>query len=241
MKIYTVVAIDGRANGLPILERLSLGGNWEYSSKYAGRCCEPDLSPMEEKIMRLMNVALSLSTILLGGFTVQSCWAGTILLSDLTDDVQILPVSPRVIATCFAANEDCTDIHVLAPLAGATITNKTVGDRLTPFYIAEPDGLTVSDGIGFPTVQIGDPDYRLSFLSGQETVGGPCGIINICRYREDGTPQLVGTVTWSDGTIDTILIQSDINETVPEPLTILFIPSGLVLLVASRRRLLIKR
>jgi hypothetical protein len=171
------------------------------------------------------RVSYSLLALLLGGFMLvaPAGWAAAFTFVDLTDNVVVSPASPRVTTNCIL--EDCTNVHVTAPAGLATIVNTTI---VGPFYIAEADGLTVSDGLGV-FINIGDPSYVLSFLSGEDNTGGPCGLTNICRFNEDGSPQLVGTVTWSDGTVDSWFVQSDTAaRAVPEPTTGLLLATGLV-------------
>ncbi|MGB2887432.1 MAG: PEP-CTERM sorting domain-containing protein [Candidatus Acidiferrales bacterium] len=59
--------------------------------------------------------------------------------------------------------------------------------------------------------------------------------------REDGTEQTGITITWSNGTKDTIKFASDVESTsaVPEPSSVLLVGSGLLGLVGSVRRKLL--
>jgi len=47
---------------------------------------------------------------------------------------------------------------------------------------------------------------------------------------------LIRKVTWSDGTVDTIQFQSDIESAVPEPSSILLLPTGIAVLGITKRR-----
>ncbi|MFY9528128.1 MAG: PEP-CTERM sorting domain-containing protein, partial [Candidatus Acidiferrales bacterium] len=68
-----------------------------------------------------------------------------------------------------------------------------------------------------------------------------CDQLGGCQMREDGTEQTGITITWSNGTKDTIKFASDVESTsaVPEPSSVLLVGSGLLGLVGSVRRKLL--
>lgn len=80
---------------------------------------------------------------------------------------------------------------------------------------------------------ISDPSGDLAAstsISCDEIPGG-------CQITEDGTVQTAGTVTWSDGTVDTIKFQSDVDPVVvPEPSSMLLLLTGFVALGISKHR-----
>jgi PEP-CTERM motif len=87
-----------------------------------------------------------------------------------------------------------------------------------------------------------DTTLPLFFTSNPEGLNQFC--FGPCTTIEDGTVQTAGTVTWSDGTVDTIKFQSDVNEAppaVPEPGTLLLFGSGLISIVGFARRKLFTR
>lgn len=79
-------------------------------------------------------------------------------------------------------------------------------------------------------------DSGLPSCSTAASVGG-------CQFIENGTPQEVGTITWSDGTVTTvdhIRVESDVPPEVPEPSSLMLFGSGLLIVggfLQRRRRL----
>ena len=68
-------------------------------------------------------------------------------------------------------------------------------------------------------------------------MGGPCSatLIGRCQITEDGTIQITGTVTWSDGNVHTFRYASDV-EGVPEPGTGLLLTTGVLALGYGQKR-----
>ena len=109
--------------------------------------------------------------------------------------------------------------------------------------ISEPNG-RVSDTITNFLIPSVDDTFQVTFTSDSDT---PSGIFaSSCSslpadpcIAETGSIQTAETITWSDGTVDTIKFQSDLDSTaVPEAGTLLLLGSGLGSLAAwSRRRI----
>jgi hypothetical protein len=97
----------------------------------------------------------------------------------------------------------------------------------------------VSDGLASVSVPpVGTVGALISLMfhsdapaaNGQELPNAPCPPVVGCNRDEDGTPQLVDVVHWSNGTVDNIYIQSDAGVGVePEPASLILFGSGLVM------------
>ena len=74
--------------------------------------------------------------------------------------------------------------------------------------------------------------YQVQILIEPDGLSGlPCIAETACLVREDGLLHTVDTITWSDGTVDTINFQS-----VPEPASLLLVGTGLLLLAGIIKR-----
>jgi hypothetical protein len=84
----------------------------------------------------------------------------------------------------------------------------------------------------------------LFFSSDTSETGPLCSsVFHGCQITEDGTAQAVGTVSWSDGTFDTIAFRSDATE-VPEPFMVLPLVGFIAafgILRHRRQRLILRR
>ena len=145
--------------------------------------------------------------------------------------------------------ENCI-VHVSQPSAGATISsaNFPFQPGNTTVLIGDPGGSTISDLLGYGPCSLpncsgggtsGPPfvAYNLNFNSDPSTeapfgsLGDSCS--GGCQVIETGAEQLAGTVTWSDGSVDTINFNSDTE--VPEPSSFLLILPGFAAMCAARR------
>jgi hypothetical protein len=151
--------------------------------------------------------------------------AATILFSDLTDEVTLTGSSRIVGVSCivgfgFAGEpvEVCSGT-VSAPSLIATITQIAILGRDSPgggiaFYSeASPSGTILSDAVDFD-FSVSDSSPALIFTSDIDSSPVLCSAIGGCATAETGGIQTAGSITWSDGTVDTIQLQSD---AVPEP------------------------
>jgi len=155
-----------------------------------------------------------------------------IIVQDSTDSigVRVIGVSDqRVTSEILPSLPEVINVTVGAPLMGAVPQsfNSPFGRRpgVASFLIGEGDG-TTSDSLLIPNFippGIGPlPEYEVIFRSDPGV--GLGGTLGCCDLTEDGTVQTIGTVTWTDGTVDTIRFQSDSE--VPEPSTILLMLAG---------------
>jgi hypothetical protein len=183
--------------------------------------------------------------------------ADTFLFSDLTDGVT-LTASSRIIAGPCAASfgnvgqpiEECNGQvgpPSLSPFA--TITQVTILGQDRSFFNnirvnyseASPSETILSDTVRVTSEGAtfeGDFQYLLAFESDINSSPVLCSVIGGCDTAETGGIQTVGTVTWSDGTVDTIQLQSDVNEVpaVPEPSSMFLLISVLAFLSVSIHR-----
>jgi hypothetical protein len=159
-------------------------------------------------------------------------FAGTVTFNDLTDTMTVTVSDPgRIYMSCLGL-ESCFVI-VSAPDQARFVSTTLPG---LPFFISEPQGILVSDvltaGVLPPVLDL-PPGYPVIFASYADTSTLQCSPFPTgCGLTEDGTFQAIGTITWSDNTVDTIRFQSDVET--PEPSSTLLLVTGLVLLGARR-------
>jgi hypothetical protein len=144
------------------------------------------------------------------------------------------PTSPRIVQNgdnplCFG--ETCEAI-VLAPSSGATIIDSTLRRDLTSgiVLIAEDADLVMVSDYLSSDIEPGATFFKFGFGSDSENGGlEQCVPNGGCAFVENGEPQLVATVTWSDGTIDSIYVRSDAEPVpVPEPTSLVLLGGGLL-------------
>jgi hypothetical protein len=177
-----------------------------------------------------LRVWAFLTCLVVGSLAAASARADTVLLNDLNEGaLTVSSTNPSRISAVCVIGDFCT-VSVTAPSPFAT----TVASAPFFVFIADPGTDLVSDRFVFafssPT------EYQFQFAS--DTDGaffGTCALVGHCQLVEDGTVQEARTITWSDGTVDTIQFQSDV-EPVPEPGTLVLFGSGLLSLVGLARR-----
>lgn len=104
-----------------------------------------------------------------------------------------------------------------------------------------PNSGVVSDNIH--DLNLGSSAYVVNLFSAPDpnpASGTSCATVTDtvgCALTEDGTLQIAGTVTWSDGAVDTIQFQSADSPTpTPEPSSLLLLGTGLLGLGGAARR-----
>lgn len=211
---------------------------------------------------RQRMTATALSSIVLFGFMLvgQAAWAvatspgATITFHDLTDTISFTTTDttrvPLSLASCpnpgATTIEEC-GVSVNPPSANATVTGGSLGmgtgtSNTTFVGIAESSNLrgTASDRLLSELINPAHSNnWFFDFVSdGPADTGlGSCLEFSNsgCALAEDGTIQTLGTIQWSDNTVDTVRFQSDAPE-VPEPSSIILVLSGVVGLAGSRAR-----
>jgi hypothetical protein len=192
-------------------------------------------------------LAPALSTIVLGASllatpTVKADTTDTVVFNDV-EGVTISATAPAGrldfgLSDCpnpgdsIPNSEECS-LSLAPPSLGATVTSTTLA---TFTYIAEPNGADLSDALLAEPINPGkSPNWLLDFLSRDTPVVGGCAHLGGCAITENGLVQTIGTITWSDGTIDTVEFQSGVTG-VPEPASLVLLGAGFLGLFLLRRR-----
>lgn len=179
-------------------------------------------------------------------FLVSTLHADNVTFLDVGTPLSISTSSSRISGSCTNTPEECT-ATILVP-AGATLFPLPTTTLFPPVLIAELNGI-ISDEITVAACQAsvcGQDEALVTFDSDNDSGAGLLGgqtcaeFTNRC-ITESGSVQQGGTITWNNGTVDTIFFQSDFERTseAPEPGTLVLLGSGLVSLVGlARRRIL---
>jgi PEP-CTERM motif len=183
----------------------------------------------------------------------------TITVTDMSSTGRVSLTSIGGLQACGALNVEFCTFALNAP----TGTHVDTGSSSIPsvYLLSEPGTFgvplsctggplqssgCVSDGlasVSVPPVGTVGALISLTFHSdpsaanGQEVPVAPCPPVIGCSRDEDGTPQLVDVVHWSDGTIDNIYVKSDAGVGVePEPASLILFGSGLAIAGGFLRR-----
>jgi hypothetical protein len=186
----------------------------------------------------------------------RSAKADDIIFNDLGDTINVSGSSAvNIILGCQqtgAANSDFCSVSVLR--AGQTITGVSGGnfvlDSNSTYTLAEDPAKTLLSDTFNSTVVKGGPvvvsvSPRITFfvpgsatfvfssdLPGLEGVPVSCPTSG-CTATETGGQQEVGTITWSNGVVDHIIVESAPE---PEPASLILFGSGLVIAGGFLRR-----
>jgi hypothetical protein len=180
----------------------------------------------------------------------QSAKAGDIIFNDLGDIISVSPSSGPVTIlgrTCQNGAANLDACAVTLSRAGLTITGVTgnfvLGSNSTYRLAEDPAKTLLSDtftslvlrGGIFPIVGFVSGAATFGFISDNPSAEGVPALCpaSLCTATETGGPQEVGTITWSNGVIDHIIIESDVA---PEPASLILFGSGLVIAGGFLRR-----
>jgi hypothetical protein len=154
--------------------------------------------------------------------------AGTIQFQDLTDTMSVLVSDSSRMSFMCDPNETLGCIVTITEPLGVTLNSVTSPS----VNIADPAGDLRSDQLLFR----GSGRTFLAIFQSDAEAGQPrCSDVGGCSVIENGTMQLADTVTWSNGTMDTISFQSDASE-VPEPSAFIMALTAIPALVFASRR-----
>jgi len=204
---------------------------------------------------------ISIAVLVLSLLAAQPAKADDIVFNDLGDTVSVSPSSGPVTivpGTCQGGvpNADICSIALLR--AGQTIVSATGNFTInttsanpvsTKYFLSESTNPTLLSDTFISTVVAGTALGGIVIVPGSaafafdsdlpllEGVPVPCPPVIGCNAQETGQPQLVGTITWSSGTTDNILIESEKEApVVPEPASWILLGSGLAITGGFLRR-----
>jgi hypothetical protein len=184
--------------------------------------------------------------------------ADTIVIHDLTDTASVTQTgtSTTVSAIPCPPSNPCTGedsyftiaaptalggpnaITAFTDYAGHTYTLTPPTPFSAGYALTESGDLTaVSDEIDFE-LDSGTGLATILFSSDSENPLALCNGVN-CIEPETGLPQTLGVITWADGTTATVQVQSDINDVVPEPSSLLLFGTGLIGVAGTLKRKLL--
>lgn len=181
-------------------------------------------------LLKILAVFLGLSV-----FQLSNAIAGTINIFDTSDVITESDDLGGRLQNFSCIQESCT-FDVLAP-AGVLVGPSTSSLILDVFGVfVEPGSNLISDMI--QGAILANDRISLSFISDNDVPGslGTCSTICI---KENGSLQPLARITWNSFPsieIDTIQVQSDVIETIPEPATILLMLAGLATLAGIQGR-----
>jgi len=211
--------------------------------------------------MRVISIVVVLVLSLMVAQAAKAQTTEDILFNDLGDTISVSPSSNppvTIVLGCQTPVGQNADICKIALLrTGETITGATGNFTInttsanavsTKYFLSEDANKTqlsdtfISLVVGGTTVGVTVPGSATfefdSDLPALEGVPVPCPVGpggSLC-VPETGGPQLVGTITWSGGITDNILIESDKEGVVPEPASLLLLGSGLAMTGGFLRR-----
>jgi len=209
--------------------------------------------------MKIISILVVLVLSLMVAQAAKAQTTEDILFNDLGDTISVSPSSnpPVTIVLGCQTGTPNLDICKIALLrAGQTITGATGNFTInatstnpvsTSYFLSEstnPNLLSdtfISIIVGGATVLgvTAPGSAAFEFDSDSPLLEGvpvPCPAVIGCNAQETGQPQLVGTITWSGGITDNILIESDKEGVVPEPASLLLLGSGLAMTGGFLRR-----
>jgi PEP-CTERM motif-containing protein len=191
--------------------------------------------------LRLLGICL------VGSIGCFNLHADDVTFLDASATLSVSTSSSRISGSCTSTPEQCT-ATILAP-QGATLSGTTL---FPPVFIGELNGV-ISDDLEFAichTDVCGQEEAFVTFRSDDDSGAGLFGgqtcadFSNTC-ITENGSVQQGGTISWDNGTVDTVFFQSDFERTpepaVPEPGTLVLFGSGLASIVGLARRRILTR
>ena len=182
-------------------------------------------------------------------FAVQPASADTITFVDTTNtitvthsgsqhNVVLFNTQTSTPGSCSDTESFQCDIFITSP-TGATPTSSTTGLNVSEAGVDPTQA--VSDSV---FAQQNATSYLVIFAS--DPPGDPGAVLGLTplpgapSISETGGVQTAFTLSWSDGTSDTIQFQSDLDP-VPEPGTLILFASGLVSVMGLARRKILTR
>jgi hypothetical protein len=156
----------------------------------------------------------------------------------------------RMFVECLSTDNNCVGIFGPGDIVNGALVNPApttiVSTTLSTIGIGAGDG-TIGD-ILIPSVSVGSIHANLdleeeqpnsTFPPANGSPGSLCStaVFPLCSVTANGAAQLAGTITWSDGTVDTVEFVADYDP-VPEPASVLLLLTalGTLMMMSQWRR-----
>jgi hypothetical protein len=205
----------------------------------AVRCIHLKLGLSLGRTRRGDNVRPFAMLLLLGATVLcPSLLADTFTFLDLDmSAVQIQASNPSRLANVVMQAQSAA-FDLLSPSPNAVPIGETITQGLPHLNIGEitstcgPTGLVA--GCESDTLSVSPFAHTVGLLFFSDATDSfPCAAEIRCQITEDGTVQMAGTITWNDGTVDSIRFQS--LEPVPEPSYLIVLLTALGCAIYCRR------
>jgi hypothetical protein len=164
-------------------------------------------------------VSLTLLNLFIGGIVIASiARADTIIFHDLDDGLTFSHIGSDTIIVAGGCVGEPGGCIIAIFNQGRSFVSSTIGSVGRLLFSEDPQLQFFSDELSISAAE-GESSVIIRFESNFGEIPIPCAQVSVtgCQLQETGEPQGF-TITWSDGGIDTILMESDPESApVPEP------------------------